>query len=422
MRVLALLGLIAAAALGGCQRAPSGGTIKASAIGTSLVPPAARTAPISGSAAIMADATGVGLVRLDRDGQLIAGAAARWAILDDGLDYIFRIDTALGATAPEIARRLRSAIRPRRDDPERGLMGGIESIGAVTATVVEIRLTAPQPDLLVLLARADYAVSGRGAMTAQWRSPAAALLRARPGLDPHPAAVLLRAEPVGRAVARFAAGWSDVVLGGTFADLPVARAAAPKKAALRFDPATGLFGFVLRDAAGPAASPIFREAVSLAIDRDRIVAAIGAPGLAKATTLAGSAIEPPLADRRVHARALMAGQHPAIRIAIPPGAGARLLFRLVAQDLATIGIAATPVAADASADLALADKVTPPGSRAALACAMSAGCDPKDRLALIAPPYIPIATPVRWSLVTRRLDQFQTNALAAHPLDRMMTP
>ncbi len=70
----------------------------------------------------------------------------------------------------------------------------------------------------------------------------------------------------------------------------------------------------------------------------------------------------------------------------------------------------------------LVDLVTPPGSRAAFACALSAGCDPRDRLALIDPPYIPIAAPVRWSLVAKRIDLFDPNGLAAHPLDRLRTP
>jgi peptide/nickel transport system substrate-binding protein len=365
------------------------------------------------------DATSSGLVRLDRDGQVIAGAAARWAILDDGLDYIFRIDDNAGVSAPEIARRLRAAIRPRRGQPGPLVAGMIESIAAVTGTVVEIRLTAPQAALLTLLGDPAYGVGARGPMEARSERPAQALLATRTGTEPRPMPVLLRAEPVGRAVARFVAGASDLVLGGRFADLPVVHVARPPRGGLRFDPVAGLFGFVLKDAAGPAADARVRAALGLAIDRDRIVAAIGAGKLAKATTLAGSEIERPLADRRAEAVELIGDRRMTLRVAMPEGPGARLLFRQVARDWASIGVTASAVAADAPADLALIDVVTPPGSRAFMACMLSAACDPGDRLALIDPPFIPIAAPVRWSLVARRLDLFQENNLAAHPLDRL---
>lgn len=77
------------------------------------------------------------------------------------------------------------------------------------------------------------------------------------------------------------------------------------------------------------------------------------------------------------------------------------------------------VDSDASPDLILVDRVAPAGTLATLACAVSAGCDPGDRLALINPPYIPIATPIRWSLVAPSLGLFTENALAAHPLDQL---
>lgn len=423
MRAPALFGLIGALALlGGCHHSEDNKVIAADVIGTSLDAPADDALPLAPPAALVADATATGLVRLDHDGQVIPGAAARWAILEDGLDYIFRIDSDAGVKAREIARRLKAAIRKRRDSTDHALTDMIESIQAVTGTVVEIRLSAPQPDLLTVLAKPDYGVGASGAMQAQNRQATSVALRPAPGVEPRPRPVLLRAETAAGAVARFMKGDADLVLGGTFDDLPAAHAATPKRATLRFDPATGLFGLALHDTAGPAAAPALRHALSLAIDRDRIVAAIGATGLAKATTLAGSMIEAPLADRRAEATRLVAGTHPAVKVALPNGPGGQLLFRMLAEDWASVGIVATAVAVDAPADLVLIDLVTPPGSRHALACAASAGCDPRDRLALIDPPYIPIAAPVRWSLVARRLDRFVENELAAHPLDRLRAP
>ncbi len=396
--------ILAVPLLVGCHGGRGGGTIDVSVIGVGVEASDA--------------ATDAGLVRLDREGQVIPGAAARWAILDDGLDYIFRIDDGAGLSAATIARRLRDALRRHRHDPDFGAMAPVESIAAVTGTVVEIRLSIPQPDLLPLLARPEFAVGAPTPLKSGKPEHDGLVLEARQA-DDAPTPVLLRAERVGRAVVRFQNGDSSLVLGGSFIDLPVARAARPRRDTLRFDPATGLFGFAIRN---PSLSTPLRTALSLAIDRDRIVAALGAPGQAKATTIAGSAIEPPLAERRAAALALLAGQSAHIRVAMPRGPGARLLFALAAQSWAQIGVSAEMVGPEAQdADLALVDRVAAPGTLATLACALSAGCDPRDRMALINPPFIPVAAPVRWSLVAPGLDLFTENGLVAHPLDQLRT-
>lgn len=395
--------LIATLLLAACHGGRGGGAIAVSAIGG------------QGDETAIRAATGEGLVRLDREGQIIPGAAARWAILDDGLDYIFRIDDGAEVSAPFVARRLREALRRHRRNPDFAALGPVESIEAVTGTVVEMRLSQPQPDLLPLLAQSEFAVGG----TADFRSGkperGAIRLDPRPGEDALP--VLLRTERVGRAVVRFQNGDADLVTGGTFNDLPVARAAQLERRSLRFDPATGLFGFAIRN---PDLSSAVRTALSLAIDRDRIVARLGAPNRPKATTIAGSTLEPPLAERRAAALALLKGQSVHIRVAVPRGPGARLLFAFAAQDWAKVGIDAEMVEPDArDSDLVLVDRVAPPATLAILACAFAAGCDPADRLALINPPFIPISAPVRWSLVAPGLDLFTENGLAAHPLDQL---
>jgi len=395
---------LATCLLAGCDGGHNGGRVAVSQIGERQ------------DQAAIVGATNESLVRLDREGQVIPGAAARWAILDDGLDYIFRIDDAAGVPAPAVARRLRESLRRHRRDPDFAALGSVESIEAVTGTVVEMRLSAPQPDLLPLLARSEFAVGGMTVFKAARPKAGLVLLDPRPS-DEAPAPVLLRTERAGRAVARFQTGESELVMGGTFNDLPVARAARPDRKLLRFDPATGLFGFAIRNAGLPAT---VRTALSLAIDRDRIIAGIGAPNHAKATTIAGSTLEPALAERRAAGLALLRGQTAHIRVAMPPGPGARLLFAFAAQDWAKVGISAEAVDLQArNADLALVDRVAPPATLALLACASSAGCDPRDRLALINPPFIPIGTPVRWSLVAPSLNLFTENGLAAHPLDQL---
>jgi oligopeptide transport system substrate-binding protein len=403
MRATALL-MTAALLLAGCHGGGNQGTIAVSLIGDRL------------DDTVTIGTSSEGLVRLDREGQVIPGAAARWAILDDGLDYIFRIDDGAGLSAQTVARRLRDALRRHRRNPDFAALGPVESIEAVTGTVVEMRLAVPQPDLLPLLARPELAVGAPTDFRPGKLGRMQIAIEPRPG-DDAPSPLLLRVEHVGRAVVRFQNGDAELVTGGTFADLPVAHAAQPARKSLRFDPATGLFGFAILNAGLPAT---VRTALSLAIDRDRIVTAIGVPNHAKATTIAGSTLEPPLTERRGAALALLKGETAHIRVAMPRGPGAHLLFALAARDWAEVGISAEMVGPEArSPDLALIDRVAPPGTLAVLACALSAGCDPADRMALINPPFIPIAAPVRWSLVAPSLDLFTENSLAAHPLDQL---
>lgn len=366
-------------------------------------------------AATLATMTDAGLVRLDREGQVIPGAAARWAILDDGVDYIFRIDDQAGLSAKTIARRLREALRRNADNPELAALQPVDSIAAVTSSVVEMRLGAPQPDLLPLLAQPELAVGGPTQWRARKEGATQVLLTAAAG-EEDAASLRLRTERVGRAVARFQAGGSALVLGGTFANLGVVRAAHLPREVLHFDPATGLFGLAIRNA---GLDPALRTALSLAIDRDRIVTLLAAPQQAKATTIAGSTIEPELDQRRDMARALLAGRTPQIKVVMPRGPGARLVFAALVNDWRSVGIEAQAVDPKAPSDLAFVDRVAPAGTLATLACAVSAGCNPRDRLALINPPFIPIATPIRWSLVSPSLTAFTGNALAAHPLDQL---
>src|SRR5204862_523161 len=56
--------------------------------------------------------------------------------------------------------------------------------------------------------------------------------------------VLLDGLPAEQAVQAFTAGKIDLVLGGTFADLPVAQRSKLPRGSLQFDPASGLLGLV----------------------------------------------------------------------------------------------------------------------------------------------------------------------------------
>src|SRR3546814_17422401 len=93
------------------------------------------------------------------------------------------------------------------------------------------------------------------------------------GAGSHGPPILLRGEPAARAIARFRQGRSDLVVGGRIGDLPIARAAEPGAAALRFDPVGGLFGLTFTSREGPVADPAVRRALSLAVDRPDLVRA-----------------------------------------------------------------------------------------------------------------------------------------------------
>ena len=389
-------------ALGACRPGAPGGPVVASIIGSSP-----------------ASAGRIGLVRFDSEGRIVPALALRWAILDGGKDYLFRIDDAPGRPpAAVVARMLRRALKARRRVD--AVPAIVASVQAVTATVMEVRLSTRQPDLLILLAMPELALTADGSARTSPAAEDAVMLSHQP--DTAPAApVVVHFERVGRAVARFRAGAAQFVTGGTFADLPVAQVAGLEDAAIRFDPVDGLFGFAPVEGSA-FAEPAILRALALALDRERLVAAIDAPGLTTVDRIGPPGAEAPLADRIAEARALLADggrSLPPLRVAIPGGPGARLLFALAARDWRRIGIGAVAVPHDSPADLVLVDRVVPPNSVPLLACAVRAGCDPRDPAAVAAPLFVAITTPVRWSLVAPALEGFRPNALAAHPLGAM---
>jgi peptide/nickel transport system substrate-binding protein len=265
---------------------------------------------------------------------------------------------------------------------------------------------------------------------------------------------------VEKAVQAFAAGDADLVLGGTFADLPVARSVNLPRRALRFDPASGLFGLVPGRTAGPIADPEVRRLLSQAIDRDALIIALSVPGLVSRATV----LEPDLddiadpaapawtatalADRRpmlaAAARKLFDSSAPTVTIALPEGPGADVLFRRLAADWGALGLTVRRAGAKEQADLKLIDEVAPSTSPSwflrRFRCSAAAICDERldellkgaretavlgQRSALLDEAskevdskqlFIPIAAPVRWSLVSARIASFAGNRFAIHTL------
>jgi peptide/nickel transport system substrate-binding protein len=472
-----LLNALAAAALlagAACDSAETG-PVTVSAIGAAptLVNP--NLTQLDAASAFLLAATAQGLTRFDPSGQIEPALAQSWTVSDDGLSYIFRIDrlqwsNGSPVTAQQVAARLQAAgSRASRNDLK-PLLGAIDEILAMTDRVIEIRLKAPRPNFLQLLAQPEMAIirneEGTGPYVAEDLGGGAVRLRPRTSgedeeAEPQAAAseIILRGERAAMAVARFERGLAALVLGGTAGDLPIARAADPANAALRFDSVSGLFGLAFSRPPEWLETPEARRALSMAIDRTAIAAAIAVPDLTPRASLLPPGIaelpnpaQPawvadPLSARRAAAAAIISGlaegdQPPTLRVAMPDLPGYRLLFAHIRRDWRAIGVEAERVAPDERADLVLIDEVAPAGLATwylrHFTCDRRRVCNSEvdtmleaarntlsvaerqqllasaDRLLVEAVPFIPLTAPVRWSLVSERVTGFRTNMFGRH--------
>ncbi len=416
-----------------------------------------------------------GLVRFDARGQIDPGLAERWNVSDDGLSYIFRLASGQWPDGRQINARdvakllngqLRSASRNRLKDT----LGAVSEIVAMTDRVIEVRLSAPRPNLLQLLAQPDFAIVRQGEGTGPLQPEAKSvgpdsvvLARTIRVIDDENRVehTTLRSASAARAIAQFRAGKTDLVLGGTFVDLPlVRRGDSSLRNSLRFDPVAGLFGLVPARSGGPLSDKQLRDLLNRAIDRDALLAALNVPNLVPRATLLQAGLEGganPLAPAWAavpfperHAQAVTEG-HTAIgeaetlkiNIALPEGPGADIIFARLALDWHPLGIELVRAGKGVPADLKLIDEVAPSSSPAWFVRNFHCGVTPlcsKDadvlmdsaRLTLIGAQraamlaeagrlideeilYIPIAAPVRWSLVSD-LPGFSENIFARHPL------
>lgn len=463
-----------AASQSACNRPPEG-AIKVAVIGATprIVDPVAG--PLPPADAVLLNNVAAGLVRFDARGQIEPGLAERWNVSDDGLSYIFRLSTGewpsgTKISAHQVARLLRREIAGNSRNSLKDTLGAVEEIVAMTDRVLEIRLRAPRPNLLQLLAQPEFALvregQGSGPFLVADPSPGnfLRLRRSVPGPDGEEALreeVRLRGAAAPAAVRDFAAGNLDMLLGGTFADLPFARQAKLARNALRFDPVAGLFGVAPARQGGPLADPELRKLLAQAIDRDALIAALDVPGLVGRATLLEGGLEgvpdpvmpqwlaTPIAERR---RALVAEadrlfdglDRPMILIALPDGPGAQLLYSRLAADWAVLGVQLQRAKPGRPADLKLIDAVAPSTSPAwflrQFRCAVAPVCDEEadplldaariapvadQRAAMLAEAarkmddlqlFIPIAAPIRWSLVAGRIEGFAGNRFGIHTL------
>ena len=478
-----LASLVAAALLlapAACQDEPQG-PLKAVVIDgePKLRDPA--LGPLPPSDAVLLENVAQGLVRFDASGNIVGGLAERWNVSDDGLSYIFRIASSnwpdgSKITAQQVARLLKRQLADRSHNPLKDSLGAIDDIVAMTDRVIEIRLLAPRPNLLALLAQPEFAIlrgnDGTGPFAGIWTGGAGGEVRLSREIvvgdeeSTEREEMLLGGASASDAIEAFARGKSDLVLGGTFADLPLALRTKLPRNALRFDPASGLFGLVPVQRGGKLDNPAVRQLLSQAFDRGAFVAALRVPGLAPRATLLEPGLDgmppppapawfaAPVADRLAmlgaDADRLLGKTKPIIEVALPQGPGADLLLAQLQHDWGAIGLTVELAQSLSGADFALVDDVAPSSSSAwftrRFRCDAAPICDaraddlmdaarqtpvPAQRYALLSQAaarvdelqlFIPIAAPVRWSLVSARVQGFAGNRYARHTLTDLQQP
>ena len=471
------LALFALGALGAsaCRPTPQG-TIEVVVIGgkPKLRDPA--LGPLAPPDAVLVDNVAQGLVQFDAGGNIVAGLAERWNVSDDGLSYIFRLATTdwpdeRKITAQQVANPQTLAFKLEQQPAQRYARGGRGhrrddrpgDRGAAARAAAE-----PPGPARSARVRDRSQRHGHRAVQAcpENRVRAASYDWCAKSLAPDEEVnrreeVLLDGAAAQAAIGSFAAAKTDLVLGGTFTDLPYAQRLKLPRNSLRFDPAMGLFGLVPVRPGEALDEPDFRRLLSQSIDRDALIDALNVPGLTARATVLEPALDgvpdpqpvawaaTPLAQRRpaliAETRRIFGDTNrPTLRLLLPQGPGAELLLSRLAADWGALGFKVERAANRSSADLELIDAVAPSTSPAwflrKFRCEYVRVCDPEadtlldsarnslvpaQRAALLAQAaariddaqlFLPIMAPVRWSLVSNRIQGFAGNRYARHTL------
>ena len=482
-RCLTVAMLGAAALIGACDRNP-GGLSRVAVIGAEPKLVETVSAPLTDGEALLRSNMAQGLVRLDERGQVVPGLAERWNVSDDGLSYIFRLQTGewpdgRKIRADDVARILRRQLRTASTNPLKDTLGAVSEIVAMTDRVIEIRLRAPRPNLLQLLAQPEFGLVRAGVGTGPFQIPtvedSAAIPASElqgPGLFiVHRIRIPDAEDPIERVritggeasklVAAFARADVDLVLGGTVADLPYAWQAKVPRGSRRFDPVAGLFGLAPTGRSEVLKERDVRRLLSRAIDRQALIDGLRVGGLQPRGTLLQAGLEgigdvrqpawlgQPALERRpallAEARRLFGNtDRPTLRVVLPQGPGGNYLLARLRYDWEPLGLKVERAASAASADLVWIDEVAPSYSPAwflrRFRCNVVPICvEEADALmdqareTLSAPDraqwfleaaammdeaqlFIPIAAPIRWSLVSGRVPGFAENPFARHTL------
>lgn len=470
-------------ALSACGDSGESGPVTVSIMGTSreIAEPLTYNATSAGRAAL--GATARGLVAFDAAGEVVPALAQRWIITNDGKSYIFRLRRARWADndkvdAREVAKLLRLRINAATALDPYGNMAAVTDVLAMTTDVIEIRLSEARPNFLFMLAQPQMAISRKNGGTGPYRTQLRGHTMFLTPIDdpmappedvdnaPEWRDRILRAERPAKAIMRFAAKDVDVVMGGTIADLPYVTLAEVDRKAVRIDPVQGLFGLAVTGKGTFLKDADVRHALSMAIDRDALIRSFALNGWTSSDTILPQQLNmnhapsrPDWAGRTIDARRLSAKNliinwqaknrdlAAKVSIYVGKGPGAQLLFLNIAQDLRRIRVSAEQADESRDADLTLIDEVAPYDSAfwylGRISCIRKVHCDPQgDELlsaAAIASDlaersarlgeaevvmqahdgYIPLASPVRWSLVSRRLTGFAPSPRGYHPLNHL---
>lgn len=379
-------------------------------------------------------------------------------------------------TSETAVTALKRALQALKGTPLGQDLAPVDQVRVMAGRVIEVDLSSPMPDLLTLLAQPELALTykGRGWGLLSLKKQGADILLEpvppeRRGLSPEEGFagghrdLRIELTRASRAVDRFNDGYVDVVLGGDVDSLPLAGIGGLTRGNVRLDPVIGLFGLMLGNNRGFLADPANREALAMAIDRDALIAAFNVGGWSGTTRIVSPDVEDDLGtigerwagntmDQRRAAAAAQVSRWtkagnpaPALRVATPGGPGSKLVLDRLKADYGAIGVAVQPVGWGDPADLRLVDIAARYGRASwflnELSCAVGrpvcsadgdarladarAATDPRQRAALTAEAeaeitaangYIPLARPMRWSLVRSSVKGFAPNPWGWHPL------
>lgn len=423
-----------------------------------------------------------GLVGIDEAGRVVPALAARWIVTDDGLSYIFRLgeakwDDGRQVTSERIARLLTERFAELKNSRLKNDLLVIDEVISMTGRVIEIRLTAPSPNFLQLLAQPELGLfrAGHGAGPMRLIDEDDGM---RLGMFEEPSStdneaeeddrwVLLNRESAAHAIARFDAGFVDIILNGRFYHLPLIDQSGIDSNNLQLDPIAGLFGLRFVSAEGFWTVPENREILSMAIDRPALLTSfpsvtawkIRQKIVPEALDVEGINARPDwssmtMADRRIFAqshvrgwKATEGGIEP-LTIALPDAPGADILFIRLQSDLRRVGLEVRRVGMNEEADAQLIDEVAPYDSArwflTQLTCKETPVClndadtkledaDAATNLEIKAQlyaeveqelvghyNYIPLGVPVRWSLARPGQRGFSVNPRGWHPLNPLV--
>ena len=129
---------------------------------------------LSPGAQLVRDATASGIVALNAEGEVVPALGESWIVTEDGRSYIFRLRQLTWSdgeplTAEDARASLLATIRQLRGTSLGLDLRKIDDVRAMTARVIEIRLTGPMPEFLQLLAQPELAIMHDGESIAPMR-------------------------------------------------------------------------------------------------------------------------------------------------------------------------------------------------------------------------------------------------------------